>query len=174
MPFRDARESREPKDNTIGKMLPLLWSRMTVLARAAYLFWIDLRLCDQKEATMNDTGDRNRDLETLASGMLLTWCGIWWGILEPGQLLPEGMGAIGIGLILLGINAVRALKGIPIYLFSMTFGLLFLILGGLRLARLYLRLPPFELSICGLFLIVLGTSVLMRELLRDRKTGFDA
>lgn len=123
---------------------------------------------------MNHTGVEKRDLETLAWGLLLTWCGTWWGILEPGQSLPAGTGAVGIGLILLGINAARALKGIPVYLFSSTFGLLFLIWGGLKLARLYLHVPPFELSVCGLFLIVLGTSVLMREVLKTRKTGINA
>ncbi len=155
-------------DGAVGNALPPLRGQMTALPGAAYLFMIGLRLCDQKlEATMNHIDGEKRDLETLAWGMLLTWCGTWWGILEPGQFLPAGVGAIGIGLILLGINAVRASKGIPIYLLSTTFGLLFLILGGLKLARMYFHLPPFELSICGLFLIVLGTSVLMHELQRD-------
>ena len=123
---------------------------------------------------MNHTGKENRDLETLAWGMLFIWCGTWWGILEPGQYLPAGTGAVGIGLILLGVNVVRALKGISINLCSTTIGMLFLILGGLKLARLYSHLPSFELSVCGIFLIVLGTSVLVRELLRNHKAGFNA
>ncbi len=121
-----------------------------------------------------DTGRERRDLGTLAWGMLLIWCGIWWGILEPRELLPAGTGAIGIGLILLGVNVVRTVKGASIHLFSMTIGCLFLILGGLQLMRLYLHWPPVELSMCGIFLIALGTAILMRELLPDRKKGFGA
>src|SRR5512135_3930612 len=107
-----------------------------------------------------DAEKEERDLGTLAWGMLFIWCGIWWGLLEPSQLLPAGTGAIGIGLILLGVNAVRTLKGIPINLFSTTIGCLFLMLAGLQLMRLYLHWPPVELSVCGIFLIALGTALL--------------
>ena len=79
-----------------------------------------------------DTGKEERDLGTLAWGMLLIWCGIWWGLLEPSELLRAGTGALGFGLILLGVNVVRILKGIPINLFSTTIGCLFLMLGGLQ------------------------------------------
>ncbi len=140
---------------------------------AVYLSRIGLRLYAQEQGVaMDNAAKEDRDLGMLAWGTLFIWCGIWWGILEPGQLLPEGTGAIGIGLIFLGVNVIRLLKGIPINLFSTTAGLLFLTLGGLKLVRLYLHWPPVELSICGIFLIVLGTAVLVRELLRDRKTGF--
>ena len=121
-----------------------------------------------------DAGREERDVGTLAWGMLLTWCGIWWGILEPWELLPAGTGAIGIGLILLGVNVVRTLKNTPINVCSTTIGCLFLILGGLQLTRLYLHWPAAELSICGIFLIALGTAILMRELLPDRERRFGA
>ncbi len=118
-----------------------------------------------------DTGREERDLGTLAWGLLFIWCGIWWGLLEPSELLPAGTGAVGIGLILLSVNVVRTLEGAPIHVFSTTIGCLFLILGGLQLMRLYLHWPPVELSICGIFLVALGTAMLMRELLPDRKRG---
>jgi len=121
-----------------------------------------------------DTGKEERDLGTLAWGMLLIWCGIWWGLLEPSELLRAGTGAFGFGLILLGVNVVRILKGIPINLFSTTISGLFLILGGLQLMRSYLHWPTAELSICGIFLVALGTAVLTRELLLDRTRRFGA
>ena len=122
---------------------------------------------------MDNKGKEIRDLETLAWGMLLLWCGMWWGILEPGEVMPAGMGALGVGLILLGVNTVRLLKDIPIYLFSTVTGILFLMVGGLRLARLFLHLPPFELPLCGIFLIILGATLLARELMQTRKTGLN-
>ncbi len=118
-----------------------------------------------------DTAREERDLGTLAWGMLFIWCGIWWGLLGPSELLPAGTGAIGIGLILLGVNVVRTLEGTPIHVFSTAIGGLFLILGGLQLVRLYLHWPPVEFSICAIFLIALGTAILIRELLPDRKRG---
>ncbi len=121
-----------------------------------------------------ETGKEERDLGTLAWGMLFIWCGIWWGLLEPKELLPAGTGAIGIGLILLGVNVVRTLNNTPINVCSTTIGCLFLILGGLQVTRLYLQWPPVELSVCGIFLIALGTAILMRELLSDRKRKFGA
>ena len=50
----------------------------------------------------------NRNLETMAWGAFF----IWWGITELFQFLPHGVGAIGIGLIWLGLNAARSLNGI--------------------------------------------------------------
>ena len=52
---------------------------------------------------MENTRTLNRNLETIAWGALF----IWWGITELFQFLPHGTGAIGIGLILLGLNVAR-------------------------------------------------------------------
>ena len=101
----------------------------------------------------------NRNLDTMAWGAFF----IWWGITELFQFLPHGTGAIGIGLIWLGLNAARALKGVPISGFTTTLGILALVLGGLELARSVMRLP-FELPIFAILLIVLGAIMLVREL----------
>ncbi len=58
---------------------------------------------------MENAQTLNRNLATIGDSLLL----IWWGmvmILEP---LTIGMGAIGTGLILLAVNGVRRLNGIP-------------------------------------------------------------
>ena len=121
---------------------------------------------------MDNTQALNRSLETLAWGLLFIWLGIWWGIIGLREFLPGGTGAFGIGLILLGLNGARWLKGISISLFSTSLGIFFLVLGGLKLARVVLHLPPFELPLCGIFLIVLGAILLSRELLQARERSF--
>ena len=110
---------------------------------------------------MNTTQTFNRNLEAIAWAALL----IWWGIIELVKILPDGTGAIGIGLILLGLNAARSLNGIPASGFTTTLGILALVLGGVELARPALRLP-FELPVFAILLIVFGMIFLGRGLVR--------
>ncbi len=105
----------------------------------------------------------NRSYETLAWGAFF----IWWGITELFPSLPHGLGAVGIGLILLGLNAARSRNGIPTSGFTTTLGILALVLGGLELAGPALRLP-FELPIFAILLIVLGLTVLGRSLIQNK------
>jgi hypothetical protein len=112
---------------------------------------------------MENTRTLNRNLETVAWGAFF----IWWGITELFNFLPHGTGAIGIGLIWLGLNAARLLKGIPTSGFTTTLGILVLVLGGLELAGSVLRLP-FELPVFAILLIVLGVILFARELTADR------
>jgi len=105
----------------------------------------------------------NRNLETVAWGASF----IWWGITELFNFLPHGTGAIGIGLIFLGLNVARSLNGLPTSGFSTTLGILALVLGGLELAGSVMRLP-FELPVFAILLIVLGVILLARELLRSK------
>ena len=105
----------------------------------------------------------NRQLETLGWGLFF----VWWGITELFTSLPHGIGALGIGLILLGLNAIRARNGIPTSGFTTTLGILALVLGGLELAARVLHLP-FEIPIFAILLIVLGVIVLGRGLLQNK------
>ena len=99
----------------------------------------------------------NRQLETLGWGLVF----VWWGITELFNFLPHGIGAIGLGVILLGLNAVRTRNGIPANSFTTTLGILALVLGGLELAVTVLHLP-FEIPIFAILLIVLGIILLGR------------
>jgi hypothetical protein len=114
---------------------------------------------------MNTTQTLNRNFEAIAWGALL----IWWGITELVPSLPDGTGALGIGLILIGVNFARRLNGIPISGFSTTVGILALVWGGLELVGVLLSLP-FELPIFAILLIVLGAIILAPALAgtRDR------
>lgn len=110
---------------------------------------------------MNNIQMKNRDYETIAWGALL----VWWGITELVNFLPQGAGALGVGLILLGVNFARRQNGLPIPWFSLTVGILALIWGGLELAGAVLALP-FELPIFAILLIALGVIILIPALSR--------
>lgn len=111
---------------------------------------------------MNATQTRTRDFEAMAWGALF----IWWGITELVNFLPNGTGAIGIGVILIGLNVARSLNGIPVSGFSTTLGVLALVWGGLELIGAVLALP-FELPIFAILLIVLGVFLLGRTFVRS-------
>ncbi len=111
---------------------------------------------------MDNIQVRNRTFEGLAWGSFF----IWWGITELFQFLPQGTGVLGFGLILVGLNTARSLNGIPTSGFTLTLGILALVLGGLELAGAFLSLP-FEIPVFAILLIVLGMSVLARAM-----TGF--
>ena len=112
---------------------------------------------------MENTRALNRNLETYAWAAFF----VWWGITELFQVLPPGIGAVGFGLILIGLNAARLLSGIPTSGFTVTLGILALVLGGLGLAGFFLHLP-FELPVFAILLIVLGVIVLARQLVDNR------
>jgi hypothetical protein len=117
---------------------------------------------------MQDNMRTNRNIETLAWGALF----VWWGI----TLLikfPAGVGLLGVGLILLGANVVRYVRGIRINGFSTSIGILALVWGGLELAGAFLRLP-FELPVFAILLIVLGLMVLIGNTRADAVHGKDA
>ena len=108
---------------------------------------------------MNNTITRNRSYEAIAWGALF----ILWGFTEMFKFLPDGTGAIGIGVILIGLNVARALTGHPTSGFTITFGILALLLGGLELARPFLHFS-FELPIFAILLLTLGLIVLVQGL----------
>ena len=108
---------------------------------------------------MEDTRKSTLDLEAIAWGTFF----ILWGITELIPSLPEGIGALGIGMILLGLNLTRYWKGELTSGFTTTLGTLALLLGGLELAEPYLNLP-FELPIFAILLLALGSIILMRAL----------
>ncbi len=101
----------------------------------------------------------NLDLNAFAWGALF----ILWGITELFPSLPEGTGALGIGVILIGLNLARFWMGKPTSGFSTTLGILALLLGGLQLAQPYLHLS-FELPVFAILLLVLGLILLVGAL----------
>lgn len=111
---------------------------------------------------MNNSQPLARNLGAIAWGLIF----IWWGITEMIKF-PTGAGAIGFGLILIGLNAIRLLINMPVSGLSLTIGILALVWGGLELAGSVLTLP-FQLPVFAILLIALGVVLLSQELLRTR------
>jgi hypothetical protein len=112
---------------------------------------------------MENTSRLNHDIETIAWGAFF----ILWGITEMFKSLPDGTGAIGIGLILIGLNVARSWTRRPTSGLTTTFGILALLLGGLELAHPFLHLS-FELPVFAILLLALGVIVLGRAILQNR------
>jgi hypothetical protein len=106
---------------------------------------------------MENTSKSNVNFETISWGALF----ILWGLTSLFTSLPDGIGAVGIGLIMIGLNVARSWAGQPTSSFTTTFGFLALLLGGLELARPLLHLS-FELPIFAILLLALGLIVLVR------------
>ena len=104
---------------------------------------------------MENTRKFTFDLETIAWGALF----ILWGILEMFKFLPDGTGALGIGLILIGLNIARAMTQQPISSFTTTIGILALLAGGLKIASPYLHFS-FEIPVFAILLLALGMILL--------------
>jgi hypothetical protein len=74
---------------------------------------------------MDDLNALNRRYEAVAWGILFIWIGIAW--LIPGD--ANGIGWLGIGVILIGLNVVRRLHHIPMNWFSNALGVIALVIG---------------------------------------------
>jgi len=112
---------------------------------------------------MDDKKRFNHQLATMAWGTLL----IWWGVVIVVDPFTIAIGAIGTGLILLGVNAIRSLKGIPIKNSNNAVGIMAIAWGVLDQARHMLGLSPW-LSL-ALLLFVVGFAYLLTPLLSRRE-----
>lgn len=110
---------------------------------------------------MNDVRTLNRRYETVAWGVFF----ILFGLTSLARGLPPGLGTLGVGLILLGLNLARYLSRIPTSGFTMTLGVLALVLGIADLSRALLHLP-WEVPFFPLLLIVIGVIWLIRGIVR--------
>lgn len=115
---------------------------------------------------MENTRKLTTDFGTIAWGAFF----ILWGITEMFKTLPDGIGAIGIGIILVSLNLARRLKRETVNGFTTTFGILALLMGGLQLARPLFNLS-FELPVFAILLLVLGLILLARELMGSKDRG---
>ena len=105
----------------------------------------------------------NRNLARAAWGSLL----IWWGVVIIVDPFTIGIGAIGTGIILLGLNFFRWLKGYTTRASTTQLGLIVLLWGILDQARHMLDLPS-GISF-ALLLMVSGISVLITPLFTRHK-----
>ena len=94
-----------------------------------------------------------RTLTTLAWGLFFILVGGAWIY---GQTYHQDMGtviAIGIGLILIGLNLSRAAISVPIGKFSLGIGILALVIGLARYAGIQVDPVPLIVILVGLFIV---------------------
>lgn len=108
---------------------------------------------------MDTTRTLNHNLATIGNGALL----IWWGVVIMVGPLTIGMGAIGTGLICLGVNGVRLLNSIPTKASTTAIGIIALLWGTLDT----IFDPRIEISF-AILLIVVGVVVLASLLERPQ------
>jgi len=117
---------------------------------------------------MNDKATLDHKLAASAWGLLF----IFWGLSIFFDRIPFGVGVAGTGIILLGLNLVRALNGIPTRGTTTVVGILTSIWGGLDLLRpiagpvLHLPFQLNDWAIFSILLMVLGIILLGAVLLR--------
>jgi hypothetical protein len=106
---------------------------------------------------MENTRTLNHRYSAVGESILL----IWWGIVVLVGPLTIGMGAIGTGLILLGLNAARLLNRVPTRSMTTTLGLIALVWGALDTVLNTTLGAGF-----AMLLVVIGAVVLIRQLAR--------
>jgi hypothetical protein len=111
---------------------------------------------------MDNAKKLNSLFSNLGDNLLL----VWWGIVMIVHPLTIGMGAIGSGLILLGVNAARLLKRLPTKRATTVVGVMAILWGALDTVLH----PRLEFSF-ALLLIVIGSvslaALLARSIGRD-------
>jgi MFS superfamily sulfate permease-like transporter len=106
----------------------------------------------------------NKRLETMAWGLfLILWGGsMFWPKIMPNVQIPEGLWSIGIGLILLGLNAARYFNQIRMSGFTTALGIISIIGGVVQLFGVK--------NIEGAFLlIILGAYLIFKQWFDERK-----
>jgi len=76
---------------------------------------------------MNNSETMNHNLATIGWGALF----IWWGLVIVIDPLTFGIGAMGTGLILLGVNAARWRAGIPANRATTNVGIVAIVWGAI-------------------------------------------
>ena len=100
----------------------------------------------------------NKRLEALGWGLFLVMIGGLW--LVPGELVREGTWLIGVGVIMLGLNAARFLNKIKMSWFT-------IVLGVLALAAGLGDYVGVDLPLIPILLVLVGASIIVGVLTRD-------
>ena len=91
-------------------------------------------------------------LEEIALALVLIMTGALW--LAPKAIFPEGAWLAGVGLILLGLNAARGIRGLKTSGFGIIAGLIALAAGVGRIIGRDIPIVPALLIVLGVALIV--------------------
>jgi len=99
----------------------------------------------------------NRRLEEVAWGVFLIMIGIIW--LVPAGKLPEHTWLVGAGVIILGLNLARYLKGLGVSAFTT-------VLGATALAGGVAGLYGIDVPLLAVLPILIGAQIIVRPLMR--------
>ncbi len=110
---------------------------------------------------MEETRLLNRRYETIAWGAFF----ILFGLTSLFKSIPSGIGTVGVGIILLALNLARYGSRIPTSAFTITLGLIALVLGAVDVMRSLLRVE-IDLPLFPVLLIVIGVIWLVRGITR--------
>jgi hypothetical protein len=108
---------------------------------------------------MENTKALNHNFATIGNGMLF----IWWGMVIMIDPLTIGMGAVGSGVIMLGVNVARLLLGIRAKGSTTVVGIIALVWGVMDMVLN----PTIELSF-AIMLIVIGLVTIASLLIRTK------
>jgi hypothetical protein len=104
------------------------------------------------ENEMESTKLLKHNIASLGEAVLL----IWWGVVLAVNPLTIGIGAMGTGLILLGVNAVRLLKGLHAKSSTTAFGIVSLTWGALDQALRLDFWPSFAVLLIVIGMVQIG------------------
>lgn len=104
---------------------------------------------------MDETTEQRRSrravsLDAIGWALFFIWLGI---VLLMKKSLPDGVGSIGIGIIVLGGALARLVLGVTISNFWLIIGAIFLAAGIGELFAIDLPLLPIALIMCGVLLL---------------------
>ena len=102
-------------------------------------------------------------LTSLAWGVFFVWIGLSWIASEYYGVSMEAYVALGVGLILIGLNVARTWFGMRLSKFSLFIGIIALIFGGTALMGYALPLWQTILVLIGLFIIAEALSSLAKS-----------
>ena len=108
----------------------------------------------RESGALDQSGDRRHGqrLDEIAMALVLIMTGGLW--LAPKAMFPEGTWLSGLGLILLGLNAARRIRGLKTSGFGLIVGLIALAAGIARIIGQELPLIPILLIILGVGLVI--------------------
>ncbi|MGD8245615.1 MAG: hypothetical protein PVI63_10530 [Anaerolineae bacterium] len=138
------------------------WIPPAVLGVLGIVFLIDAAMRGPKAAEAAEAADEpiiddekaafNKRLETIAWGCFLVMLGGFAFI--PEQIIAGGSWSIGVGVIMLGLNAARYAYGLKMSGFTTFLGVVSLISGVLEVVGLNTIGGPIFLIVLGLYLVV--------------------
>lgn len=103
-----------------------------------------------EETTEVRRSRRGKWLDAVGWSLFVVWIAAVLFVKE----IPDGVGSLGLGILVFAGTLARLILGISISLFWIIIGLLFLAAGAGEMMKLDLPLLPLALIVCGILLLL--------------------